>query len=236
MKIAAISWVTARHRLVASRRVVQGRAYAPPVARTPATVVSRTERECLRAAGLVGLGALATAVLFWASSFPGWPLAAGVVLSTLLLASLLLIAGSEPPPAARWLRPLGVVAALVIAIGGGFLAERSSQTALLARFEHSRPAFDAAVSGTGPVPVEVADRWLPFPGECPTRLGSYRIDGCHGFAGGFMFLQARDAWGSEAGFAYAPDGPVANADSSGGLPSSGFTHLVGPWYAWTCDC
>jgi hypothetical protein len=215
---------------------VPSRAYAPAVATTPATVVSRTERECLRAAGLVGLGVLAAAVLLWADSFPGWPLAAGVVLSTLLLASLLLIAGREPPPAARWLRPAGVVAALVVAVGGGILVERSTQAALLARFEHSRPAFDAAVADIGPVPVEVVDSWLPFPGDCPNQLGSYRISACHGFAGGYMFLQARNAWGDDAGFAYAPDGPLTTENAAVGLPSSGFTHLVGPWYAWTCRC
>lgn len=201
-----------------------------------ATVVPRSERECLRAAGLVLLGVAAAAVLLWAGSFPGWPLAAGVVLSTLVIASLLLVAGAEPPPAARWLRPAGVVVALAIAVGGGIAVERSAAAPLMVRFEQSRSAFDAAVAAAGPAPEQVTDHWLPFPGECPRQLGSYRISQCHAFAGGYMFLQERSAWGDEAGFAYAPNGLPTTEVDRGGLSSGGFTPLGGPWYAWSCNC
>lgn len=201
-----------------------------------ATVISRTEGECLRTAGLVVLGVAAAAVLLWAGSFPGWPLAAGVVLSALVVASLLLIAGAEPPPAARWLRPVGVVAALAMAVGGGIVVERSAEAPLLARFEQSRAAFDSAVAAVAPVPEEVTDHWLPFPGQCPAQLGSYRIGECHAFAGGYMFLQDRNAWGDDAGFAYAPNGLLAIEGNQDAVPSNGFTHLDGPWYAWSCSC
>jgi hypothetical protein len=205
------------------------------VVSTTVSAASRTERECLRAAGLIGLGVVGVAVLLWAATFPGWPLAAGVVLSVLVLAALLLVAGREPPPAARWLRPLGVVAALAILIGGGIVVERASHAAMLARFESGRSTFEGTVAAAGPVPIETSDSWLPFPGACPDRLGSYRIAECHAFTGGFMFLQQRNAWGDDAGFAYAPDG-LSSSEDPQVLPSSGFTHLVGPWYAWSCGC
>lgn len=206
------------------------------MATTPATVVSRTERECVRAAGLLALGAAGAAVFLWAGSFPGWPLTAGVIFSVLVIAGVLLTSGVVPPAPARWLRPIGVVAAFVVAVGGGVLVERSAGGALHARFTASRPAFDSVVAASGPVPVEVADHWLPYPGACPTQLGSYRISECHAFTGGFMFLQDRDAWGDDAGFAYAPHGLPTTEDGAQALPASGFRHLVGPWYAWSCGC
>jgi hypothetical protein len=205
------------------------------VATTSATVVSRTEQECVRAAGLLALGATGAGVLLWARSFPGWPLTAGVIFSVLVIAGVLLVSGVMPPAPARWLRPLGVVAALAVVVVGGVLVERSAGAALQARFAASRPAFDSLVDASGPVPVEETDHWLPFPGACPTQLGSYRIEECHAFTGGFMFLQGRDAWGDDAGFAYVPQG-LPNTPDGQALPSTGFTHLVGPWYAWSCRC
>jgi hypothetical protein len=204
------------------------------VATTSATVVSRTERECVRAAGLLALGAAGAVVLLWAGSFPGWPLAAGVVFSVLVIAGVLLVSGVVPPAPARWLRPLGVVAAVVVVVVGGVLVERSAGGALEARFTASRPAFEALVADSGPVPRTVADHWLPFPGTCPTQLGSYRIAECHAFTGGFMFLQERDALSDDAGFAYAPHGLPAKGEQA--LSANGFTHLDGPWYAWSCRC
>lgn len=211
----------------------------PSVSTSSLAASSRTERECLRAAGLIGLGAAVVAVIAWAGSFPGWPVVAGVALSILVLAGLMLIVGAPPPPSASWLRPVGLVAALVVAIGGGVLVERSSQAVLLARFERSRPAFEAIVATADRVPAEVTDRWVPFTGACPDRVGSYRISQCHEFDGGFVYLQQRTALGGDAGFAYLPYGPRAADDGATGLPGmpdSSFTHLLGPWYAWTCNC
>lgn len=206
------------------------------MATTPATVVSRTEQECVRAAGLLALGAAGAGVLLWAGSFPGWPLTAGVIISVLVVAAVLLVSGVVPPAPARWLRPLGVVAAVVVVVVGGVLVQRSAGGALQARFMASRPAFDSLVAASGPVPLEAADHWLPFPGACPKQLGSYRIAECHAFTGGFMFLQARNAWGDDAGFAFAPRGLPTTNDGGQALPASGFRHLDGPWYAWSCGC
>lgn len=200
------------------------------------TTATSTERECLRAAGLVAVGVAVVGVLVWAASFPGWPLAAGVAVSVLVLGGLLMIMGAEPAPAARWLRPAGLLAALVLAIGGGIVVEVVGDAVLQARFERSRVAFEQAVQDAGPIPDAPADHWQPYPGSCPAQLGTYRIGECHAFDGGLMFLQQRSALGDDAGFAYAPDGPPVDTDGVSNLPSQGFTPLGGGWYAWTCDC
>jgi hypothetical protein len=203
------------------------------VTRSTATAAASVERECLRAAGLIVVGVGVVVVLLWAASFPGWPLAAGVIVSVLVLGGLIMIWGAEPAPAARWLRPAGLVAALVLAVGGAIVIETSGDVALQARFDRNRVSFDQTVATAGPISHSVADHWLPYPGECPARIGSYGIAACHAFTGGFMYLQERGALGDDAGFAYAPDGLRADG---GGLPSLGFTPIDGPWYAWSCDC
>src|SRR5688572_14511871 len=104
-----VASVTSVHRTVPRLRPDAIRAYAPAVPTSAVTAATSAERECLRAAGLVALGVAAAAVLLWASTFPGWPLAAGVILSVFVLAGLLMTWGAEPRPAARWLRPAGLV-------------------------------------------------------------------------------------------------------------------------------
>lgn len=200
-----------------------------PVSTSAATPTTTVERECLRAAAVLGIGAAGAGVLLWAASFPGWPLAAGVMISVLVIAGLLAVSGGHPPRGgARWLRPAAVIAALLITLGGGVIIGRVGHVALSIRFANSVADFDATAAAAGPVPTEVADHWLPYPGECPRQIGSYEISACHGFTGGFMYYQDRDAWGDDAGFAYAPGGPPTD--------QSGFTHLRGPWYAWSCGC
>ena len=149
-----------------------------------------------------------------------------MIISVLVIAALLVVSGGHPPSgAAKWLRPGAVVAALVIAVGGGLIIGHASHLALTLRFARSAPAFDAQAVAAGSVPTTVAKDWLPYPGECPRRIGSYEIAECHAFTGGFLYVQKRNSVGDEAGFAYAPNG----------LPAEGsrFTHLVGPWYAWS---
>lgn len=193
------------------------------------------ERECLQAAGLVATGAAAVAVLLWASSFPGWPIAAGIIISVMVLAAVMLVSGPQPPPAARWLRPAGLVAALLLAIGGGVAVELSGNAATLARFERDRADFDRVVAAAGVPAADVADPWDTFPAECPSRIGSYPITECRSFDGGYLFVQDRAALGSDAGFAYAPNG-LPGDNQTDGTGSAGFSHLVGPWYAWSCGC
>ncbi len=182
------------------------------------------------------VGVAVVGVLLWAASFPGWPLAAGIIVSVLVLGGLLLILGNEPAPGAHWLRPVGLVVALVLAVGGAVVIETSDDAVLQARFESNRASFEQTVQGAGPLPGEAAEQWLPYPGECPGRIGSYAIAACHAFEGGFVFLQERGGLGGDAGFAYAPDGPPAGGDEKEALPGDGFTPIDGPWYAWSCGC
>jgi len=194
------------------------------------------ESECFRAAGVVALGGAAATVLLWASTFPGWPLAAGVILSVLVFAGLLFMLGAEPVPAARRLRPIGLVVALLVAVGGAILVEQSDDAALQARFEGSRDAFEAVVAEVGP-PTYRGDGRSAFPGTCPSGVGSYALKDCHSIDGGYLFLQQRAALGNEAGFAYLPDGlPSEDPTASGGLRSDQFDLLDGPWYGWSCGC
>jgi len=67
----------------------------------PERGAASVERECFRAAGVVALGGAAATVLLWAGTFPGWPLAAGVMVSGLVFGGLLVMFGDEPVPAAR---------------------------------------------------------------------------------------------------------------------------------------
>ena len=202
----------------------------------PGRGAASVERECFRAAGVVALGGAAATVLLWASSFPGWPLAAGVMLSALIFAGLLFMFGAEPVPAARRLRPVGLVVALVVAVGGAMLVEQSEQAALQTRFEGSRGAFEAVVAEVGP-PTYRGDGMAAFPGACPSGLGSYALRECHAIDGGYLFLQQRAALGDDAGFAYLPDGPPsADPTASGGLRSDQFDQLSGHWYGWSCGC
>ncbi|HEY5980794.1 MAG TPA: hypothetical protein VIT41_14305 [Microlunatus sp.] len=202
----------------------------------PGRGAASVERECFRAAGVVALGGAAVAVLLWASSFPGWPVAAGVMLSVLVIAGLLAMLGPEPVPAARRLRPIGLVIAVVVAVGGAILIEQSSHAALRVRFEAGRSDFEAVVSQAGP-PTHRGVGREDYSGPCPGSLGSYALEKCQVIDRGYLFLQQRAALGDDAGFAYLPDGPPSDdPTASGGLRLDQFSHLSGPWYAWSCAC
>ena len=114
--------------------------------------------------------------------------------------------GAEPVPAARRLRPVGLVVALVVAVGGAMLVEQSEQAALQTRFDGSRGAFEAVVAEVGPPPT-AATAWRPSPGPVPAASARTALRECHAIDGGYLFLQQRAALGDDAGFAYLPDGP-----------------------------
>jgi len=202
----------------------------------PERGAASVERECFRAAGVVALGGAAATVLLWAGTFPGWPLAAGVMVSVLVFGGLLFMLGDEPVPAARRLRPIGLVVALVVAIGGAILVEQSGHAALQARFGSSLADFEAVVAEAGAPTHQVAGREA-FPGSCPSRIGSYPIEKCELIRGGYLYLQQRAALGDEAGFAYLPAGPPSeDLTASGGLRPDQFSPLGGHWYGWSCGC
>jgi len=201
----------------------------------PERGAASVERECFRAAGVVALGGAAAALLLWAKTFPGWPLAAGVMLSVLVFAGLLMMFGTEPVPAARRLRPIGLVVALVVSVGGAILVENSGEVALQARFGASRSDFEAVVAEQGP-PTHRGGR-EDFPGSCPTRIGSFALEKCEVIDGGYLFIQQRAALGDDAGFAYLPAGPPGqDSAASGGLQPDQLVHLSGSWYGWSCGC
>ena len=149
------------------------------------------------------VGGAAAAVLLWAGTFPGWPLAAGVMVSVLVFGGLLFMLGDEPVPAARRLRPIGLVVALVVAVGGAILVEQSGHAAVQARFESSHSDFEAVVAEAGS-PTQRVDGREAFPGSCPSRIGTYPIEKCQLIDRGYLFLQQRAALGDDAGFAYLP--------------------------------
>ncbi|HEU4545622.1 MAG TPA: hypothetical protein VFR88_04955 [Microlunatus sp.] len=194
------------------------------------------ESECFRAAGVIALGAAAATVLLWASTFPGWPLAAGVILSVLVFAGLLFMLGAEPVPAAGRLRPVGLVVALLVAVGGAILIEQSGDAALQARFANNRAAFETVVAEAGPPTHRSALRG-DFTGDCPSRIGSFALAECHVIDRGYLFLQQRAALGGDAGFAYLPHGlPAEDPAVGSGLKPDQFSPLHGAWYAWSCGC
>lgn len=194
------------------------------------------ESECFRAAGVVALGGAAATVLLWASTFPGWPLAAGVILSVLVFAGLLFMLGAEPVPAARRLRPIGLVVALLVAVGGAILVEQSDDAALQARFAASRDAFESVVAEAG-APTHRSALRGDFTGDCPNSIGSFALAECQLIDRGYLFLQQRAALGGDAGFAYLPEGlPSEDPTVGSGLKPEQFSELGGAWYAWTCGC
>ena len=127
-----------------------------------------------------------------------------MVLSILVFAGLLFVLGEEPVPAARRLRPVGLVVALLLAIGGAISVENSSHAALRIRFEASRSDFETVVAEAG-APTSRDGRG-DFPGPCPGRIGSYALGRCEAIDRGYLLLQQRAALGDDAGFAYLPDG------------------------------
>jgi hypothetical protein len=202
----------------------------------PERGAASVERECFRAAGVVALGGAAATVLLWAGTFPGWPLAAGVMVSGLVFGGLLVMFGDEPVPAARRLRPIGLVVALVVAVGGAIAVEQSGHAAVQARFGSSVSDFEAVVAEAGSPTHHVEGREA-FPGSCPSKIGTYPIEKCQLIDRGYLFLQQRAALGDDAGFAYLPAGlPGNDPTASGELRPDQFSHLGGPWYSWSCGC
>ena len=144
--------------------------------------------------------------------------------------------GDEPVPAARRLRPVGLVVALVVAIGGAILVEHSGHAALQTRFEASRSDFEAVVAEAG-APTYRATAGRTSPGPAPAASARTRSRSARLIDRGYLFLQQRAALGDDAGFAYLPDGlPSEDPTASGGLRPDQFSHLSGPWYGWSCGC
>ncbi len=216
-----------------------------------ATSRSRSDVGGRRFALLIGLLVVTLAALAWTVSFPGPPFGwAGLALLggvfSLVLAVRLLRRRENRIHPAVVVGVLGVATALALSI-------LTSSTPATLRFEASRPALEAVVAGHDPLPASsfpeqswnggsgepsFADRatFTRFPGECPAAIGAYAIVECRAFEGGFLFLQQENAITDDSGIAWLPEGLRPQRPDGQGLSPSGFTHLDGPWYAWSCFC
>jgi hypothetical protein len=201
---------------------------------TVAARAPRLDAGRLRFVLLVALLMITLAMLGWTVSFPGVPfgwialsLLSGVVCVVLTVGLLRRHAGRVNP-----LLVLGSVV-VTVALGVGVAV---SDTPRSLRFQASRPALERVVAGH--VPPSFADRetFGRFPGECPPGIGAYAIVDCRAFPGGFLFLQRENAVTDDSGIAWIPDGPPRQGSGNFGLDPSGFTHLDGPWYVWSCYC
>ncbi|GAA3635074.1 hypothetical protein GCM10022236_42100 [Microlunatus ginsengisoli] len=180
--------------------------------------------------------ALAIGVWLWASSnlaAPFFPLAfAASVLFGLgvwwLCLAVLAVLRRQRPPLVVLITPIVVLP--LVALGFTTLP-------IKARWLLSEPVFNAIVERAGPPTLRPADPddedegWSELD-PCPTVIGTYLVNECSQFPGGYLFW---DSAGSglidDGGVAYLPNGIPDDLDT-GWFESPEFTHLHGPWYAF----
>ncbi len=76
-------------------------------------------------------------------------------------------------------------------------------------------------------PVEAGYRtFKPYPGTCPSAVGSFTIEKCHTFRGGWLLVESTNPVSDQAGFYYRPG--LSRVDD----PDAGLTHVDGDWYSW----
>lgn len=220
------------------------------MALTVATRDPRPGAARRRFALLVGLLVVTLALLGWTVSFPGLPFS-WVGLSLLSCVASFVLTIVVLRQRVNRIHPVLVVGIVVVSVALGVSVVTSSVPGAL-RFEASRSALEEVVVGhdtlpassfpeqswSGPGEPSFADRatFTDFPGECPALIGAYAIIDCRAFEGGFLFLQRENAVTDDSGIAWLPDGPRPQRPDGSGLGPSGFTHLDGPWYAWSCYC
>lgn len=113
---------------------------------------------------------------------------------------------------------------------------------LKARFMFSAPAFNQIVKEVGepsvkplpdPVPESVLNAaWTKMPGECPERVGSFKLGQCQVFPAGYLFIDTEGTlFGGQTGIAYLPhEIPPVPDPYRYDWPE--FRHLQGHWYAF----
>ena len=93
-------------------------------------------------------------------------------------------------------------------------------------------ASESEVQTAGnPVPVESSydsGYFDKYPGNCPARIGKFRIIECRSLDGGYLYLQAQGAITDDSGIVYLP----ADAESEW-RTTERLTPLGGPWWSWT---
>lgn len=97
---------------------------------------------------------------------------------------------------------------------------------LEARWALSRADFDAV--------VDVALTDDTYSSIEDQRLGLYTVTHVYRVGDAVIFYERTGSFSDDAGFAYLPDGPFPELESSG-FERPQFRHLGGPWYAWTAS-
>lgn len=156
--------------------------------------------------------------LLWSASFPGSDFfsatAAGFGLCLAAVVWLVKLVLSVRRRSLSWWFAVAPIGALAV------VALLAVDAPLQARWELSRPAFEAAVQDPAP--------------DVGSRIGLYEIISVEPIPGGVLFYEAHGAFLDDAGFAYLPGGPTPELEN-GGFESPRYHHLGGPWYAFTAS-
>ena len=120
---------------------------------------------------------------------------------------------------------LTIVGAVVVVITGILV---SAGIPFTARWSASESAFTTYGAG---LPSTVGDGSTGvFPGECPTRLGLFRIDGCYQAYSTYFLYDRTGSFLGRTGFALRP--PGADLELKDGEQHYTFEHLSGDWYSF----
>jgi hypothetical protein len=170
-------------------------------------------------------------VRLWSASFPGYPLLG-------LFAEVVLVA-----LAGWWLlrlivhvrlrgnrrRRFGVAPACALV----FVLLLAVQAPLQVRWHLREGDFNrvvASLNTTAGTPI-AGEGFV----EVPHRIGGYSITSADRVPGGLIFYESHGSIFNDAGFGWFPAGPDAEALEDGTFENPQFTHLHGPWYAWTAS-
>lgn len=171
-------------------------------------------------------------------SHPAGPPFPGLVVSPLLgLASLICWSVVAKRSFTRRQLPVGLIVAPVV--GALSIAVLYSGTTNSLRFNQiDRPAFDAVIAQTPPLPAWTEGDLIndehneAFPGPCPTFIGTMHIFKCESFTAGYLFYQDGTASSLDGGLAYLPAGVPPGYVGNGGFERPEFFPLAGPWYSF----
>lgn len=182
---------------------------------------------------------LAVFCLLYGLSFPGFPLwAAGWgVIAAAAAATLVVASGIRAGVTnqSKGRSALTLVVVVLLFAAGVVAAKQDDGGRLADRWTVSQAAFEREVQTAGvPVTVEGSEDsgyFEKYPGNCPGRIGKFRIIECRSLDGGYLYLQAQGAITDDSGIVYLP----SDAESEW-RTNERMTPLGGPWWSWTCHC
>jgi len=180
------------------------------------------------------LFAAAALLLLWSWSYPGFDLLTLLLAGAGLLALgawwllALVVQAFRRRPQREWFLFAPVVVVLIIGL-------MTANGPLLVRWQFSKAAFNREVGSVlAYKPLAAGGGDWEYVGA-PGRIGSYCISDVRRVPGGLLFDECHGALFDNAGFGWFPDGPDAKALDNGSFEAPDFTHLGGPWYAWTAS-